>query len=112
MNLLRRPCTHFMLLICMMKQIHGSHIPLEIVQLDTGTRLSEQQIRNSEYHIVHDAFDTLAGNDDEAHDDDKSIEGFRDYFHIRKLSDNEARPTKDVAQPRIFYQTGVSLLFY
>lgn len=92
----------------MLEQMHGTRIPLEIVELDTGTQLTDQQIINSEYHIVHDAYDTLNSDDItiEHHGDDKIAAAIRDAFHInRKPGDVAAKGGSD---PRVFYQTGVS----
>lgn len=107
MILLNRAYAHFILLICLLHQMHGSRLPLEIVDLETGARLTDQEIINSEYQIVHDSYDMLAGKDD-IHDD-KTIEmSIKDALHINRKT-NET-PTNEVA-PRIFYQTGVSILY-
>lgn len=107
MNLLGRAYTHFMLLICLLHQMHGSRLPLEIIQLDTGTQLTDQEYINGEYQIVQDPYDMLAGKDGDH--DDKTIDiSIKDALDIHRKPSDASK--KEVAEPRIFYQTGVSFL--
>lgn len=109
MNLTNPLHTYFILIlvVCILNEIYGTRIPLEIVQLESGTRLNDDKIANTEYQ-VHDVDDlTYIANKQNKNATNKSDDWFtRLNTHHRKVN------VRDQQEPRIFYQVGVSVLLF
>lgn len=109
MNLISLSCTHFILLFYILKEIYGTRIPLEIVQLETGTRLTDEQIANSEYRLYDINHTHEIHKQHNNSDERNSVNGHvnddsNDQFRVeRKMTS-----VKDIQEPRVFYQIGVS----
>lgn len=88
------------LLACILNGLYGTRIPLEIVQLESDTRLNDEKIANTEYQ-VHDT-------DDPAYIPNKNNAAKSDDWFTR-FSSNRKVMTKENQEPRIFYQVGVSI---
>lgn len=107
MNLSNPLHTYFVviLFVCILNGICGTRIPLEIVQLESGTRLNDEKIANTEYQ-VHDVDDpAYAANKQNNKNATKIDDWFTRFTSTRKSS------ARDVQEPRIFYQVGVSIIF-
>lgn len=89
------------LLACILNGLYGTRIPLEIVQLDSGTRLTDEKIANTEYQ-VHDA-------DDPTYIPNKHNKSAKSDDWFTRFSSNRKVITKENQEPRIFYQVGVSI---
>lgn len=106
MNLTNLSHAYFILLICILNEIYGTRIPLEIVELESGTRISDDKIAANEYHTM----DEIDPSSHEASKQNKSnsnnVAGHdHDEWRIR----NRGGIRKIAAQPRILYQVGVSI---
>lgn len=101
MNLTNSLHTYFELIVfvCILNGLYGTRIPLEIVQLESGTRLNDEKIANTEYQ-VHDV-------DDPAYKHNKTATKSDDWF--TRFSSNRKAITSEIQEPRIFYQVGVSV---
>lgn len=91
------------LLACILNGLYGTRIPLEIVQLESGTRLNDDKIANTEYQ-VHDVDDPAFM----ANKQNKNATKGDDWF-TRFSTNRKANSPRDVQEPRIFYQVGVSI---
>lgn len=102
---------HFLLILlaCILNEICGTRIPLEIVQLENsgggGTRLNDEKIANTEYQ-VHDVDDPSSYS--ATKHSNKNVNKTGDDWFTR-LTANRKSSTRDVQEPRIFYQVGVSI---
>lgn len=105
MNLTNPLHTYFILILleCLLNEICGTRIPLEIVQLESnGARLNDDKIANTEYQ-VHDVDDPSYI----ANKLNKNVNKTDDWF--TRFTANRKASTRDVQEPRIFYQVGVSI---
>lgn len=89
------------LLVCILNEIYGTRIPLEIVQLESGTRLNDEKIANTEYQVHEVDNPAFIAN---KHRNNKNATKTDDWFTRFSLN------RKTTAEPRIFYQVGVSIL--
>ena len=111
MNLTNPLHMHFIftLLVCILNEICGTRIPLEIVQLENsgggGTRLNDEKIVNTEYQ-VHDVDDPSSYS--ATKHNNKNVNKTGDDWFTRLIA-NRKSSTRDVQEPRIFYQVGVSI---
>lgn len=112
MNLTNLSHAYFILLICILNEIYGTRIPLEIVELESGTRISDVKIAANEYHTMdeidsssHDAGSTKQ-NKSNGNSKSNNVAGHdhNNEWHIR----NREGIRKISAEPRILYQVGVS----
>ncbi|XP_055326670.1 protein giant-lens [Sitodiplosis mosellana] len=106
MNLTNPLHTYFILilLVCILNEIYGTRIPLEIVQLEnSGTRLNDDKIANTEYQ-VHDVDEPSSYL---ANKHNKNVNKTPDDW-ITRFTANRKASTRDVQEPRIFYQVGSS----
>lgn len=109
MNLTNPLHTYFVLisLVCILNGIYGTRIPLEIVQLDSGTRLSDEKIANTEYQ-VHDVDDpAFVTNKHNKNATTKTDDWFSRMFNVNQRKSTST--ARDGLEPRIFYQVGVSI---
>lgn len=118
MNLTTNPSHMYSILIlfvCILNELYGTRIPLEIVQLGNGARQNDGKIANTEYQ-VHDIDDpifvTNNNNNNNHHHQrnknatSKSDDWFSRMFHLNHKATTSAR---DGQEPRIIYQVGVSI---
>lgn len=109
MNLRNPLHTYFVLisLVCILNGIYGTRIPLEIVQLESGTRLNDDKIANTEYQ-VHDVDDpAYVTNKYNKNSTTKNDDWFSRMFNVNRKT---ASTTRNAQEPRILYQVGVSIL--
>lgn len=102
MNLTKPLHMYFVLIlvVCIRNGIYGTRIPLEIVQLESGTRLNDEKIANTEYQ-VHDVDDLAYITNKHNKTATKTDDWFTRFTSNRKT----------IQEPRIFYQVGVSVVF-
>ncbi|XP_031626323.1 protein giant-lens [Contarinia nasturtii] len=99
MNLTKPLHMYFVLILlaCIRNGIYGTRIPLEIVQLESGTRLNDEKIANTEYQ-VHDVDDLAYISNKHNKNATKTDDWFTRFTSNRKT----------IQEPRIFYQVGSS----
>lgn len=106
MNLTNLSQTYFILLICILNEIFGTRIPLEIVQLQqSATQLTGDTIANTEYRL-HDSEVSASGSEAHTNNDRSHTNEWRSSRTGRKLSTSTIEAKHE---PRIFYQVGVSV---
>lgn len=111
MNVTTNPTHMYSVLIvlgCILNEIYGTRIPLEIVQLGNGARQNDGKIANTEYqvHEIDDPiFVTNSRNSKNA--TSKTDDWFSRMFHLNHKATTSAR---DGQEPRIIYQVGVSIV--
>lgn len=93
MNLTNLSHAYLILLICILNEIYGTRIPLEIVQLESDARISDDKIIANEYQI-HET----------DHESSKQNRTDRDDWRNRA----NRKLTTTIQEPRILYQVGVS----
>lgn len=96
MNLINLSNVYLILLICILNEIYGTRIPLEIVQLENDTPISDDKIIANEYQI-HDS--------DHSHESTKQNDEWQNRMHVT----NKKSTIPAVQEPRILYQVGVSI---
>lgn len=108
MNLTNLSHAYLILLICILNEIYGTRIPLEIVELESGTRISDDKIAANEYH-------TMDENDSSSHDaaskrNKSNSNNVAGHDHNEWQIRNRGIVRKTDAEPRILYQVGVSII--
>lgn len=100
---------YLILLICILNEIYGTRIPLEIVQLESGTRISDDKIVAHEYrlHETDQSHESTKQQHNRIHaTDNRDHDEWKNRIRSsRKLTTTSA---SSVQEPRIFYQVGVS----
>lgn len=115
MNLTNLSHAYFILLICILNEIDGTRIPLEIVELESGTRISDDKIAANEYHTMdeidsssHDASKQNKSNGNgNGNSNSNNVAG---HDHNEWRNGNRGGVRKLTAEPRILYQVGVSII--
>lgn len=109
MNVATNPTHTYSILIicvCILNEIYGTRIPLEIVQLGNGARQTDGKIANTEYQ-VHEIDDPIfVTNSRNKNATTKNDDWFSRMFHLNHKATTSAR---DGQEPRIIYQVGVSI---
>lgn len=112
MNVTTNPAHMYSILIvlgCILNEIYGTRIPLEIVQLGNGARQNDGKIANTEYqvHEIDDPiFVTNSRSSSSKNATSKNDDWFSRMFH---LNHKVAASARDGQEPRIIYQVGVSI---
>lgn len=111
MNVTTNPTHIYSILIvlaCILNEIYGTRIPLEIVQLGNGARQNDGKIANTEYQ-VHEIDDPIfvTNSRNAKNATSKNDDWFSRMFH---LNHKVATSARDGQEPRIIYQVGVSIL--
>lgn len=111
MNVTTNPSHMYSILIvfvCILNEIYGTRIPLEIVQLGNGGRQNDGKIANTEYQ-VHEIDDPIyVSNSRSKNATSKTDDWFSRMFHLNHKATTSARHGQE---PRIIYQVGVSIAF-
>lgn len=121
MNLASNPSHIYSILIifvCILNELCGTRIPLEIVQLGSDARLNDGNIANTEYQ-VHEIDEPIVvtsnHNNNNNHNQrsknatSKSDDWFSRMFHLNNKATTSAR---DAPEPRIIYQVGVCIFIF
>lgn len=96
-------------LVCILNELYGTRIPLEIVQLGNDARLNDGKIANTEYqvHEIDEPIFVTNNNQRSKNATSKSDDWFSRMFHLNNKATTSARDGGQ--EPRIIYQVGVSI---